>query len=520
MNGFKRVFKQIAQQTIAMALMLAPLICLAATQKGSTARPNILLIVSEDNGPDLGCYGNKNVNTPVLDRLAAEGVRFENAFVTYSVCSPSRSSIFTGLYPHQNGQTGLATHKYHMYPGMVTMPVYLKKAGYRTGCIGKIHVNPESAIPFDFRPAEQDPLAGDNFSRKNMKAYATVADHFINNGSDPFFLMVNYPDAHFPFVTQTEGMPARPLTGDEVSVPPFVGADSKRLRGFTANYYNCMERLDEMVGDLLTKLQASGKAENTLIMYLGDHGAQFSRGKCSNYEAGLKIPLIVKWPGKTAVAAVRKELVSALDLLPTILNAARISIPPSLPGKPLQPLLFNKERHILHEYIFAEGDGSAAMFYYPRRSVRNNRFKLIHNLLFQRENPKFYYYANNIGHFGAGTRQQEIEASPAVVQNAYATWKHPPEFELYDLEKDPYEFHNLSANPHYAKVLHNLKKVLFKWQQQTADPLSDKNILDRFTQEVDSVNQAYPGHDYPKDPNFQWRYPVYFFDYIKSRARD
>jgi len=110
-------------------------------------QPNILLIVSEDNGPDLGCYGNKDVYTPNLDKLASDGILFQNAFVTYSVCSPARGSIFTGLYPHQNGQIGLATHKFRMYESFKTLPVYLKEQGYRTGCLGKIHVNPESAIP-------------------------------------------------------------------------------------------------------------------------------------------------------------------------------------------------------------------------------------------------------------------------------------------------------------------------------------------------------------------------------------
>ena len=276
-------------------IILAILSMVSCKTPVDEGKPNILLIVSEDNGPDLGCYGNPYVSTPNLDRLAEGGVLFENAFVTYSVCSPSRSTIFTGLYPHQNGQIGLATHKYRMHQSYKSIPVYLKEAGYRTGCLGKIHVNPESAISFDFHP-----IKSSNFSKRNLPSYAMHADTFINTSDEPFFLMVNFPDAHYPVQKQVEGLPVHPLEPEDVESIPFIGADSRRLREFTANYYNCMNRLDAAVGMLLEKLETSGKAENTIILYLGDHGAQFSRGKCSNYEAALRVPFIIKWPGEAS----------------------------------------------------------------------------------------------------------------------------------------------------------------------------------------------------------------------------
>ena len=187
-------------------------------------QPNILLIVSEDNGPDLGSYGVEEVTTPNLDNLANEGVLFENAYVTYSVCSPSRGTIYTGLYPHQNGQIGLATHKFRMYERFKTLPVFMKEAGYMTACLGKIHVNPEDAIPFDFRA-----IKGANFGKKNLKKYAEESGKFMASAGDqPFFLMVNYPDAHYPLQKQVEGMPQNPMTGSDLSgTLPFVGADSE-----------------------------------------------------------------------------------------------------------------------------------------------------------------------------------------------------------------------------------------------------------------------------------------------------
>lgn len=276
------------------ALVLA---CSIAVSAGHAAerRPNILFIVSEDNGPELGCYGDPYARTPNLDRFAAEGVRFANAFVPYALCSPSRAAFLTGLYPQQNGQLGLATHRFEMYredtPNIVTR---LRSAGYHTGLIGKLHINPEEAFPFDFRA-----LANANFQRKEPgDAYAGEATKFWQDAGDrPWFLSVNFPDAHLPFIRQAHGRPAHPQTGADVKPLPWIGADSERLRELTADYYNCMARLDENVGLLLEALTNSGAGANTMVIYFGDHGAQFPRAKHTVYDAGLRVPLLIRWPG-------------------------------------------------------------------------------------------------------------------------------------------------------------------------------------------------------------------------------
>ncbi len=465
--------------------------------------PNILLIVSEDNGPDLGCYGVSDVHTPHLDELASQGIMFRNAFVTYSVCSPSRGTIFTGLYPHQNGQIGLATHNYSMYDDIVTLPVYLKEAGYRTGCIGKIHVNPESAVPWDFRPGGR--LNGSNFAKKDLPQYAVEAGKFINASDSLFFLMVNYPDAHYPLQPTVEGLPTTTVAGEDLNQAlPFVGANSERLRLFTANYYNCMNRLDESVGMLLDVLEKSGKEENTLVIYLGDHGAQFSRGKCSNYEAALKVPFMMKWPGTISENRETDLLISTIDLLPTLLSVAGADIPDHLPGRSLEAFYPSRAPKEWRSLIFADGAGSAAKFCFPRRSVRNERYKLIQNLLQDRDNPHFISYANHINvHFSGGTEFSEIEAAPENIQKAYAIWRNPPEFELYDLDVDPNEFINLSNNPDYSEILEELKSSLSNWQKSTNDPFMDENILQRYVQEnEDNLNTP------PK--KIQWQYHNYF----------
>lgn len=482
-------------------------------------KPNILLIVSEDNNQDLGCYGSPYVKTPVLDSLAAHGARFKNSFVTYSVCSPSRGTLLTGLYPHQNGQIGLATHKYHLYPGIKTLPAYLKDAGYRTGCIGKIHVAPDSAFKWDYRPPKGSPLLAENFARKNFLQYTTLADTFMRQSDQPFFLMMNYPDAHAPWLPQVEDMPQHPISGEDIKEPlSYIGANSSHLRKYVANYYNCLMRMDEMVGKLLEKLRATGKDQNTLIIYMADHGAEFSRGKFSNYDAGLQVPLIVYWPGMVQAGSVRSELVSSIDILPTIMAAAQAKIPAAMPGKPLIPLFKGTAAPNWRKYIFAETEGSFPHAYYPRCSVRDNRYKLIHNLLSERENPEFNLYAQHLlAGFEGGTEKEEIAASNKQIQAAYRIWHNPPEYELYDVASDPNEFKNLSNNPAYRNQLKRLKQVLAEWQRKTRDPLSNPDILKRYTAEVDSIIRTHPKTDDAMDKTYTLRYADYFYKYIKGK---
>jgi len=445
-------------------------------------RPNILLIVSEDNGPELGCYGEPHVRTPVLDGLAAEGVRFTGAFVTQAGCSPSRASFLTGLYPHQNGQIGLATWRFAMYhENTPNVARSLKAAGYRTGIIGKLHVNPERAFPFDV--AE---IRSANFGRENLNAYAEAASRFFEQGDEPFFLSVNYPDAHRPFLRQAEKRPNKPLEGDGIKPLRHVGIDSPRLRKETVDYYNCMERLDGVVGDLLVKLEASGKARDTLVVYIGDHGADLLRGKRTSYEGGVRIPLIVRWPGLTKRGLVCDELVSTVDLLPTFLAVAQADLIDGLPGRSLVPLLCD-EPVTWREHLFTEFHTHSAHNYYPQRTVRDARFKLIWNLLPNQVNPGCDYAIERF--YG----RKEIDAALAEasedVRVAYALMRCPPEFELYDLRDDPYEFRNLAADPVHAETLAALTQRLLAWREETNDPFLDPANVLRLKDEIEATKK-------------------------------
>jgi N-sulfoglucosamine sulfohydrolase len=490
--------------------------CKTNTQKDSSNLPNIILIVSEDHGQDLECYGNNVVKTPNIDYLADHGIKFNNAYTTYSVCSPSRGSILTGLYPHQNGQMGLATHKFRMYEGIKTLPKYLREAGYHSGCIGKIHVNPESEIPWDYRPGGL--LNGSNFGKKNMPEYAARAMEFFRKSKDkPYFLMVNYPDAHFPLQRQVEGMPKDTVSMEDVqNTLPFTGANTVRLRDITAIYYSCINRLDESIGILMDSLKSCDKLDNTLVIFISDHGAQFSRGKTTNYEGALKISFIMSWPGKIKNGVVEeKKLVSVIDILPTVLDAINYnSVPENLSGRSLLGIAMGNDEEDWREYIFAGGLGSTAPYFFPRRSVRGERFKLIYNLHAGKEDPYYSVYTEmNNSSVISGTSEDELESLGPGVKEIYKRWQYPPRFELYDLVNDPWEFNDLSENPKFSEELEKMKNLMLEWQRESKDPLYSADNLNKIEAEVDSINKHLPDHSYQRNPDFQWRYPEYFTDY-------
>ncbi len=468
--------------------------------------PNILLIVSEDNGPELGCYGDPYVQTPVLNNLAEEGVRFHNAYVPQAGCSQSRAALLTGRYPHQNGQIGLATWKFRMYsedtPNIVRS---LKRVGYRTGILGKLHINPATSFPFDMKM-----VSSSNFGRKNLSDYVKHAESFFAAGDKPFFLSVNYPDAHRPLINQVKGLPAHPLTGDDVKPLAYFGLDTPELREQTASYYNCMSRLDSLIGDLLDALRRSGKADNTLIVYLGDHGADLLRGKRTSYEGGVRVPLIVRWPPTAKSKHVCDELVSTLDLMPTLLAVAKAEPVANLPGRSLLPLLRDEET-TWREYLYTEFHLHSAHNFYPQRTIRNDRYKLIQNLLPGQTNPGYDF---TLKRFFANL-PKTIEASPDHVRAAYHRMKTPPEFELYDLKSDPYEFHNLASNGNHAKTLFELKQQIAKWRRQTNDPLLNSDNLERLKAEVDAciVNGN------ANKSRLNLTYPEYFFATSSSAAK-
>jgi len=443
-------------------------------------RTNVVLITGDDLGTQLGCYGDPLARTPRLDALAASGTQFRNGYITAPSCSPSRSSILTGLYPHQTGHWGLSHLGYRMRDGVPTLPALLKEAGYRTAILGKLHVAPERAFPFDV--SETDGTKTWDVRRVAGRAAQFMADA----GDDPFFLYVNYFDPHTPFHDQFEGVPADPQTPAQMRPFPFhpVAELSDDVRKQMAGFYNGVARLDVGVGLLLDAIRKAGRDDDTLVVFIGDHGPPFPRGKNACYEAGLKVPFLVRWPEVARRASGPDDrLVSTIDLVPTILDAADVAVPPDLPGASLRPLLAaGASPAPWRQTLAAENNAHGPKDWHPVRTIRDDRYKLIHTLLPGRPNTK-------ITPSGGKPWIDLTRSQPAGSLGArvFATHRDPPEWQLYDLRDDPHEFVNLAGRPELADVERRLRDQLEAWRRDTGDPLCDPAELAALTKAHDET---------------------------------
>ncbi|HCS50061.1 sulfatase [Rubinisphaera sp.] len=429
---------------------------------------NILLITADDLGMQLGCYGDNAAKTPHLDKLAERSRLFENAYVAQASCSPSRSAMFTGLYPHTNGQYGLlnAGVGFQIHENLYdkTIPALLKEAGYTTGISGKLHVGPEKTFPFDER------IRGDS---RDVKVIAEKVGEFFKTSDGPFFFMANYSDPHVygrsprppkeAFPTQYKGIPKSPLKIGEVSAFPFQKLDHPEEIERITQYYNACSRFDVGVGLLLDELQASGHADNTLVIFVSDHGPPFYRGKTTCYEAGVKVPMLLHWPGKFEKADRSPALVSTVDILPTILEAAGIQKDVQTQGRSLSTSLDPAQcRKTLATEFHYHGSSP----YFPRRSIRDERYKLIHNLLANEKSARTGVDGDAAYELVINDPEQSTK-----MKQVYQRAANPPEYELYDLKADPWEFDNLIDNPDHQNVKARLLSSLKEWQQETDDPL-------------------------------------------------
>ncbi len=445
-------------------------------------RPNVLFIVSEDNVPHLGCYGEHRVYTPNLDALAKDGIRYTRAYVPYSVCSPSRAAFLTGLYTRQTGHIGLATHRFSMFRDFKTMPAYFQQAGYYTGFFGKTHVNPERLVE-EF--VDHRAIRNSNFGKKiSIENYAEEAHAVIKKAAKlkkPFLLIINYADAHRKFVAKSKhGFPTRQVA-DPIEPFRWIGSDSPHLREEIRDYFKCMNRLDEGIGMVLDRLEMVGAEENTLIVYISDHGDDFPRGKGSIYENGTRIPMIVNFPKQFSSGKVESGLVSTIDILPTVLRAASLPIPPELPGMSLQDL--DAGRRAPRKYIHTFTTGSSPNLLYTQFGIRNERFKLVYNPDRALNRLALSRYKNsNL------PEDQQVQA-----------FLHPPEYELFELNEDPYEWKNLAESDGHQHTRKRLLGAMKAFQSEIKDPFLQESNLARFIAE----QKEYQNVTY-KNPGFRW----------------
>ena len=270
---------------------------------------------------------------------------------------------------------------------------------------------------------------------------------------------------------------------DNVKALPFIGIDHPEIRQQTADYYNCIMRLDHYIGELIDALKESDNFKNTVIIYIGDHGADVPRGKRTCYEGGVRIPMIISWPGAKENQR-RKELVSTLDLFPTICEIAELKKPNSLEGKSLKKIIHGENpswRKVMATEYHVHSNHNP----WPQRAIRDERFKLILNPLSGQINPGYDF---TIGKkFLSASESELMNSASELVRQAYKISKRPPLYELYDLESDPYEFKNLADDSKYSEQLNKLKQLLVDWQKASRDPLISLEASKKLFDEIISA---------------------------------
>ncbi|TFG50354.1 MAG: heparan N-sulfatase [Candidatus Brocadiia bacterium] len=432
--------------------------CQAAEPYLTTPPPNFVLIIGDDiSVDDFGCYGHPHIRTPSIDKLAKGGVRFTNAYLTASQCSPTRCSLITGRYPHNTGAPEL-----HMPlpAGQPMFPLKLKEAGYYTVAAGKWHLGSYPKAAFSHRIGEAGPGAEDNWVNCLRE----------RPRDKPFFMWFAATDAHRPWQPDGEAQPHKP---SDAVIPPYM-ADAEGTRRDLAQYYDEVQRLDRYAGLVVAELQQQEVLENTVIMFMADNGRPFPRCKTWLWDSGIKMPLIVHWPKGVAIpGSACNSLVSMVDIGPTILALAGLEKPSAMQGVSFAQLLKDPNRQI-REYVFAEHNWHDQAAH--ERMVRWKNYVYIRNAHPELDNLTAAHW-DCPSYKDLFSLREQGKLSPAQAEIFRSP--RPGEF-LFDVSRDYHQINNIANDPTCKEVLEHLRKCMDKWQQATGDTVPTKLTPDRF----------------------------------------
>jgi arylsulfatase A-like enzyme len=419
--------------------MQAP--ALAAAQSGNRP-PNIVFLISDDHSwSDLGCYGNPAVTTPNLDRMAREGMRFTHGYVSSPQCSPNRSSHFTGCAPHTTNMSRLHAPLADWEPTIIDM---LKERGYFTGIFRKHHMGAGFQKRLDYYGGAKQPFR-EFFDRRPA--------------GKPFFLQVGFTDPHRPYQDGAFDPPHDPA---KVRVPPFL-PDHPDVRKDLAHYYDFIARMDQECGQLFELLKERGHGENTVVFFTGDNGMPFPRAKGGCYDPGIRTPLLVWRPGRIQAGAVNSDLIAHVDLPATWLELAGLKKTAKMQGQSFLPALLGQS-YSRRPAIFSERNWHDN--FDPIRCVRTASHKLIFNAI-----PTMPYRpATDLWNSPTWARMQRMSKEGGLRDEIRMLFSPSrPVMELYDLEKDPDEFHNRIDDPALKPVKDDLLGRLSAWMHETRD---------------------------------------------------
>jgi len=438
---------------------------------GRSAPVNFLLITTDDlNYNSVGAYGCRVRDiTPNIDRLAAAGLRFNYAHVTAAVCQPSRSVLMTGRYPHRNGAEGFEPIR----EDVPTLQEQLHTAGYLNGILGKeTHLAPRSKFCWDLY-IQQDELA----RGRSPSLYHRFTKQFLDKAKasgKSFFLMANSHDPHRPFAGSEqelksfgEHMPySRRITEREASLPGFLPDLPDVLREI-AQYFTSVHRCDETVGEILRALDESGFAQNTLVMFLSDNGMALPFAKTNCYLNSTKTPWIARWPGRIKPGAVdSRHMISGVDFMPTILEAAGLRQPAGMDGRSFLPVLTGASQQGRDSIVTVFHETSARNRF-EMRCIQTRASGYIYNAwsdgsaIFRNESQSGLTF---------NAMREAAKTNPSIAARVDLFLKRVPE-EFYAFDKDPDALSNLIADASRQDEIRSLKRQLLQWMQATQDPL-------------------------------------------------
>jgi N-sulfoglucosamine sulfohydrolase len=442
------------------------------------ARPNMVLFVADDLGwRDVGCYGSPDVRTPHLDRLAAEGMRFANAYTASTTCGPTRAQLYNGMYP-VNSRAYFNHPSHYVRDGVKTLPAALKELGYRVGIVGKIDAGPVEAYPFELLARGKDSLLGE-----------ACREFIRRDPAQPFCLVIGSHWPHSPWSRKAEG-----LTAATITVPGHL-VDTPATRDALLLYYGSVQALDREVGDCFQLLADTGQT-NALVLFTSEQGAEVPFGKGTLFDHGMKLAVLARWPGHVPPGSVCDAIIQHIDFLPTLVAVAGGKPPADVDGKSFLPLLTGRA---IQNHDFAYGS------YGDQRAVRTKKFKYIRHLDPEKQ------IKDGPSPFNTGA----MASDPA--HKFYPNWSHPKSWlpvaetnaaaarkvawfrrrapeELFAIEQDPFEVNNVADDPAYAGILADLRaKCDAIMAAQNDEGMPTVAALKRWNQEQHKAGKGYWG---------------------------
>lgn len=463
------------------SLFIAVLLTLSASLAPAADRPNVILFIADDvSWDDLGCYGSQTARTPNIDRLAAAGRRFDAAILTASSCSPSRSSVITGRYPHNNGKASelhqpIAAH-------LPWFPRLLKEVGYYTALVGKNHMTSDKPLAGEtVQPAAFDLIEPGN-APGNRGGHATWVQTVQQRPKDkPFFFWFAALDAHRDWDADNDWDAAKygpPHDPASVTLPKFLHDDPQTRQDF-ASYHNEITRFDYFIGQVVAELEAEKALDNTLILIMADNGRPFPRAKTRLHDSGMRTPFVAHWPAGIAKPGTPTQgLISVIDIAPTVLGLANVEPSPTMQGLSFAPL-FQDPTATVRRHAFSEHNWHDYQAH--GRAVRSEGFLLITN---QRPQVAWQGPADSVrspSHQSLRTVRDEGKLTPAQADVFLAP---RPALELYRTDADPDQLQNLANDPNYATVRARLSALLDEWTQATGDSAPADLSPDSFDRET------------------------------------